>query len=93
MRSHQDVQTSLNYWPAQGPVQRQLILGTIGAYRRPIDSRPMSIQDVRGQEGKFALDIHGFQFIKHVSQHVASFDEASVKTHMYPEAEIILKNM
>ncbi|KAE8416407.1 hypothetical protein BDV36DRAFT_297102 [Aspergillus pseudocaelatus] len=93
MRSHQEIQTSLNYWPAQGPVQRELILGTVGAYRRPIDSRPVSIQDVRGQEGMFALDIHGFQFIKHVSQHVASFDEASVKKHMYPEAETILKNI
>ncbi|OGM45386.1 GA4 desaturase family protein [Aspergillus bombycis] len=93
MRPRQVVQTFLNYWPATGPVQRELILGTIGAYRRPIDSRPALIEDVRGQERAFALDIHGFQFIKHVSQHVASFEEASVKRYMYPEAEDILKNV
>nr|AZL87943.1 GA4 family aspergillic acid hydroxylase (AsaB) [Aspergillus flavus] len=93
MRFRQQVETCLNYWPAEGPVQKELILGTVGAYRRPIDSRPVLIQDVRGQEGTFTLDIHGFQFIKHISQHVASFDEAYVKTHMYPEAESILKNV
>nr|B8N0E7.1 RecName: Full=Hydroxylase/desaturase asaB; AltName: Full=Aspergillic acid biosynthesis cluster protein B [Aspergillus flavus NRRL3357] len=93
MRFRQQVETCLNYWPAEGPVQRELILGTVGAYRRPIDSRPVLIQDVRGQEGTFTLDIHGFQFIKHISQHVASFDEASVlKDNMTAlEAEHLLK--
>lgn len=92
MHLPQAVQTSLNYWPADGPAKRELVLGTVGAYRRPIDRRSVSIQDVRGREGAYTLDIHGFQFINHASPHVASFNEAVVKTYMYPEAEEILKS-
>jgi hypothetical protein len=93
MHLPQVIRTSLNYWPADGPVKRELVLGTVGAYRRPIDTHSVSIEDVRGHERMFNLDVHGFQFIHHDSPHVASFDEAVVKKWIYPEAEEILKNV
>lgn len=85
------IEASLNYCPADFTATRDVVLGTVGAYRRPIDTRPTSIQDVRGQEGTFTLDVHGFQFLHHVSPYVAFFDETVAKNGMYQEAAEILK--
>ncbi|KAH8422330.1 uncharacterized protein LDX57_000087 [Aspergillus melleus] len=91
MRLSQAVKTTLNYYPTCSLAERQIVLGTVGAYRRPIDSRPVTVQDVRGRENNFSLDVHGFQFLNRPSPHVSSFTESVVKKFMYPEAVDILK--
>ena len=91
MRLSQAVKTTLNYYPTCSLAERQIVLGTVGAYRRPIDSRPITVQDVRGRENNFSLDVHGFQFLNRPSPHVSSFTESVVKKFMYPEAVDILK--
>ncbi|PLB46423.1 GA4 desaturase family protein [Aspergillus steynii IBT 23096] len=91
MSLSQAVKTTLNYYPTCSVAGRQIVLGTIGTYRRPMDPRPATIQDVRGRESTFNLDVHGFQFLRHPSPHVSSFTESVVKKYMYPEAVDILK--
>lgn len=91
MSLSQAVKTTLNYWPACSFAERQIVLGTIGNYRRQYDARPTTIHDVRGRESRFCLDVHGFQFLRHSSPHVSSFTESVVKKYMYPEAVDILK--
>lgn len=91
MRLSQAVKTTLNYYPTSSLAERQIVLGTVGAYRRPIDARPTTVHDVRGHENRFSLDVHGFQFMRRPNSNLSPFSEATVKKFMYPEAVDILK--
>jgi hypothetical protein len=58
------------------------------------DGPPQEVEDVRGQESKFSLDDHGFQYIPH-SSGLSSADlknEALVETRYFDECENILRD-
>jgi hypothetical protein len=61
-----------------------------------LDKRLVRIEDIRGREEQFSLDVHGFQVCKHKSA-IAEFlkdvdlDEEKIKTDYYREVEELLK--
>ncbi|KAE8155346.1 hypothetical protein BDV25DRAFT_135095 [Aspergillus avenaceus] len=87
------VQTTLNYCYPEAFTDEKMQLGIIGGMRMNYDTRAVEIQDVRGQEGSYSLDVHGFQFLNRPSAYTAAFDEGSVRDTMYSEAEGILKQI
>ncbi|KAI2628336.1 hypothetical protein GGS21DRAFT_492657 [Xylaria nigripes] len=62
---------------------------------RPIISKPTIIRDITGEEDKYDLNTHGFQFYRRTTQlHGAEFqDRELVKAKYYPEAEQLLKDI
>lgn len=58
------------------------------------DGPPQEVEDVRGQESKFSLDEHGFQYISHPSElsPVDLKNEALVETRYFDECEKILRD-
>ncbi|GKT85709.1 methyltransferase-like protein [Colletotrichum tofieldiae] len=53
----------------------------------------MTVTDITGDEDKFALDTHGFQYIRHISVEKDFADEERVKAVYYPEMEQVYKDM
>lgn len=88
----QTVHTTINYRldPSQGgdPVNYP---GTYQAYLRKFDTRPVTIQDIRGREDEFNLDVHGFQLKKHQSAETEFDDNERIKRIVHPEIEGLLK--
>ncbi len=56
------VTTNINYFDLSN--ERVFYPGTAGYQRRKFDTKPMTINDVRGHEDSFTLDKNGFQFLK-----------------------------
>ncbi|KAE8354972.1 hypothetical protein BDV28DRAFT_146568 [Aspergillus coremiiformis] len=59
------VDTTLHYCSSDTYPQGEITLGTLGSFIREYDVKPVTIHDVRGQEDRFTLDTHGFQFVHH----------------------------
>ena len=57
------------------------------------DPQPVVVHDARGREHEFALDTHGFQFVRHVSVEREFVDEERIKDVYYKEAEQLLKEV
>ncbi|KAH8705525.1 GA4 desaturase family protein [Talaromyces proteolyticus] len=92
MATTQVIQTTLSYFPSD--VKREIVVGTVGAYREPLDHKDMTIQDIRGHLSDFNLDVHGFQVMQHPSSFVSSsVDQTTIKEKMYPEAVEMLKQV
>jgi hypothetical protein len=64
-----------------------------------VDKRLVPIQDIRGREDEFSLDVHGFQVYKHKSAHAEFLantefpDAEKIKTDYYREVEELLKEV
>ena len=58
-----------------------------------LENRIMAVEDVRGKEHAFSLDVHGFQFVRHVSAETEFVDEQRIKEVYYKEAEELLKRV
>ena len=88
------VEAKLNFYldPSKGG-QDEFAIGTAGAYRRKFDERPVQIQNERGREADFNIDIHGFQYVKRVSSKADLTDEDQVKAVAYQEAIQLLKEV
>lgn len=88
------VHAKLNYYldPSLGG-RDEFAIGTAGAYRRKFDNRPVDIQDARGFENKFDIDVHGFQYHKRPCTEKDFTDDAQVKAVAYPETEQLLKDV
>jgi hypothetical protein len=54
---------------------------------------PVTVLDVTGEESKFSLDSHGFQYHNHESHEKEFHDEEKLKTDYFPECEQLLKEM
>lgn len=91
-----DVTTVLNYYkdPGDGsPPTPVYVGGATVTNERPIAPTQVVIHDVFGEEEKYMLDTHGFQFIKHKSIGEKFNDEEWVTTAYYQESAEVYKNM
>lgn len=59
---------------------------------RPNLAVKVTVQDVAGDEDKYTLDGHGFQFVKHESKEKDFQDDEKIKAEYYPEIEQLLKD-
>lgn len=85
------VKTSLNYHPATGC--QQINLGSVDMFRRAFDTRQVEVNDIRGRESDFNLDIHGFRLHRHASEHIPLTDPITVAEAMYSETAAMLQRM
>lgn len=51
----------------------------------------INVMDARGQEPKFDLDEHGFQFVKHSQPFPTSHDEETIQLSYIPQVESFIK--
>ncbi|KAI6085773.1 hypothetical protein F4821DRAFT_279102 [Hypoxylon rubiginosum] len=98
-RERHDVPTSINYYKDLGdgslPMPIVIADNTV-KNERPHTPQPVTVRDVSGEEEKYALDSHGFQFLAHQSQlsGLRAFqDDDLVKAEYYPETAQLLKNV
>lgn len=59
---------------------------------RPHVAKNVIIHDITGDEDKYTLDSHGFQYVKHESKEKDFLDDAKIKAEYYPEIEQLLKD-
>lgn len=86
------VESTIQYFPADGP--RRVYPGTAGYQRRKFDSRRVQIEDIRGSEDKFTLDVNGFQVVTNQwSETKVGATDQQVKATVYPETIRMLKQM
>jgi hypothetical protein len=56
----------------------------------------VTVTDVSGQEDRFTLDAHGFQYVRHASAHAGSIDDdggQAIRNGYYRECEQLLKDV
>jgi hypothetical protein len=61
-------------------------------YIRPAATVKATIHDISGDEDKYTLDSHGFQYVKHESIEKDFNDGEKIKEQYYPEIEQLLKD-
>ncbi|KFZ03311.1 hypothetical protein V502_11055 [Pseudogymnoascus sp. VKM F-4520 (FW-2644)] len=90
-----DVATELNYYrdPGDGTPPVPYYVGQPNTYERPTTAQKVVIHDVTGDEDKYTLDSHGFQFTKHESKEKEFLDDDKIKAEYYPEVEQLLKDV
>lgn len=62
-------------------------------YERPHVPQTVVIHDIAGDEDKYTLDSHGFQYTKHQSKEKDFLDNEKIKAEYYKETEELLKNV
>jgi len=89
-----DVATELNYYqdPGDGTLPAPVYVGKSDNVERPHAVQNVIIHDIAGDEDKYTLDSHGFQFVKHESQEKDFLDDDKIKAEYYPEVEQLLKD-
>ena len=50
------------------------------------------IHDIAGDENKYTIDSHGFQYVKHESKEKDFLADEKIKENYYPEIEQLLKD-
>ncbi|CAG8951198.1 hypothetical protein HYFRA_00007945 [Hymenoscyphus fraxineus] len=91
-----NVLTSLSYWddPGDGSAPTPI---TIGKGRivneRPYLTHPFLITDVNGDEEKYTLDQHGFQYHHSQSKETEFLDDKKIEAEYYPECADLLKKV
>ncbi|KAI0373706.1 hypothetical protein BV20DRAFT_936908 [Pilatotrama ljubarskyi] len=94
-----DVPTTLNYYAPLGDPNEapyRYIYGTPPGkpdHNLGDDPRAVVVHDARGREDEFSLDVHGFQFVRHVSAEKEFVDDGAIKTGYYKEIEELLKDV
>ena len=92
--SSHTVPTKLEYcFSEEGGGYTEMHAGTVGAFRRRHDSRPVKVTDVRGHEKEFSLDEQGFAFIPHESKEKDFADDEATKERLYLEACELVKEV
>ena len=62
-------------------------------HSRPVLPVQVEVTDISGSEGKYTLDSHGFQIIRHESKEKDFLDEDQIKGNYYQETEKLLKDV
>ncbi|KAH9889985.1 hypothetical protein C8Q73DRAFT_652891 [Cubamyces lactineus] len=96
LQSPHDVSTTLNYFASiddDAPYRYIYTTPPAGKHEHNLgdDPRPVVVHDARGRESEFTLDVHGFQFARHVSAEKEFVDEERIRTVYYKEVEELLK--
>lgn len=88
------VATTLNYYldPPAGDTYAST-LGTAGYFRRKYNTQPAEVLDVRGHEGDYNLDTHGFQFARHNTAQQDFTNDTDVRNTYYPELAQLMKEV
>lgn len=85
------VHTTLGFFPRAE--NKGLIVGTEALYNGSWDYRPVEIEDVRGNEQLFTLDVNGFQYVTFPSAHLPFTDDSVIQQDLYPETAEFVKNL
>ncbi|KAI0109818.1 hypothetical protein F4814DRAFT_424680 [Daldinia grandis] len=94
-----DVLTNINYYkdPGDGSLPMPIVIANNTVKNeRPHIPQQTVVHDVTGEEDKYTLDSHGFQFLRHESKtkSLQAFqDEDYVKGEYYPESIRLLKEV
>ncbi|KAF2216954.1 hypothetical protein CERZMDRAFT_93020 [Cercospora zeae-maydis SCOH1-5] len=90
-----DVQTTLNFHKdnEDGSPPAPTYVGKPETYERAVDTHNVTIHDVSGDEDKYTLDSHGFQFVPSVSVEKDFNDEEQIKDRYYKEVDQLLKDV
>jgi hypothetical protein len=90
------VETQLNYWDDPGDGSRPTPI-FIGKGRitneRPHLAHNFTVTDVSGEETKYTLDRHGFQWCHHESIEKEFTDEQAIQSAYYKECEQLLQDV
>ncbi|KAI1763289.1 hypothetical protein GGR53DRAFT_371714 [Hypoxylon sp. FL1150] len=98
-RGRHDVSTSINYYkdPGDGSLPMPIVIAdNTVKNERPHVAKPVVVHDVTGEEERYSLDSHGFQFLRHESKlsGLQAFqNDDLVKSEYYPESVELLKNI
>ncbi|RDW67522.1 hypothetical protein BP6252_08918 [Coleophoma cylindrospora] len=89
-----NVLTELNYYqdPGDGTLPAPFYVGHANPSERPHVPLSVIIHDIAGDEDKYTLDSHGFQFVKHESKEKDFLDDRKIKAEYYSEVEQLLKD-
>ncbi|KAI6026551.1 hypothetical protein BKA83DRAFT_4244877 [Pisolithus microcarpus] len=55
------------------------------------EPRIVEIEDIRGKEGNYGLDVAGFQYSRYPAKHTNFTDEEEIKEEYYPESVELIK--
>lgn len=90
------VQTTFNYWDDPGDGSKPLPI-TIGggriSNRRPHLPHEFLVTDITGEESKYLLDSHGFQYCHQKSVEKDFIDEQAIQTTYYEECRQLVKKI
>ncbi|KAM0269624.1 hypothetical protein ACHAQH_009703 [Verticillium albo-atrum] len=89
------VATTLNYWddPGDGSKPTPIFIGKGRiSNKRPHKAHDFVISDINGDDDQYALDTHGFRYLRHQSSEQTFTDEQQIKTGYYQECEQLLKS-
>ena len=56
-----------------------------------LDTKTVTVRDIRGDEDRYTLDTIGFQVLRHVSKE-KEFEDSEITKVYYPEMESLLKS-
>ncbi|KAF2475059.1 uncharacterized protein BDR25DRAFT_384605 [Lindgomyces ingoldianus] len=90
-----DVSTTLNYYrdPGDGSLPTPVFVGGDTVINeRPTIPTPVVVRDVSGEEDKYRLDSHGFEFVRHESKEKGFEDDDAIISLYYRECEQIYKS-
>ena len=90
------VASTLNYWddPGDGSLPTPIFIGRGRiTNERPHRAHNFVVTDVSGDEDKYTLDSHGFQYCRHESREKDFTDEEAIQLAYYKECEQLLKDV
>lgn len=89
-----DVTADMMFFPLDRDEQVAPVhIGRPGTVIGPLTSLPVLVHDVSGEEDKYTLDTHGFQFVKHESKEKDFLDVEKIKAEYLPETEQLVKEV
>lgn len=94
--SKHNVATTLNYWddPGDGSKPTPIYIGKGRiSNKRPHKAWDFVVSDVSGDEDRYTLDSHGFQYCRHKSAEEAFIDEDQIQSVYYKECEELIKSV
>ncbi|KAF2463564.1 uncharacterized protein BDR25DRAFT_297922 [Lindgomyces ingoldianus] len=95
IRKHH-VATTLNYWdvPRDGSRPTPIFIGRGRiTNERPHRAHNFVVIDISGDEDKYSLDSHGFQYCHHESREKDFTDDQAIRSAYYEECEQLLKKV
>lgn len=95
MTQKNHVKTNLNFFKPNedGSPPAPAYMANPKSFERPQESHTVTVRDVSGDEDKYTLDSHGFQFVNHVSEEKDFVDEEQVNNVYYEEIDQLLKRV
>ncbi|KAK5662673.1 hypothetical protein OQA88_8589 [Cercophora sp. LCS_1] len=91
-----NVPTTLNYWddPGDGSAPTPIYIGKGKVTnKRPHLPHEFVVTDITGDEAKYKLDTHGFQYCQRISQEEDFTSEEAIRSVYYSECEQLLKDI